>query len=65
MPTEWGGGKETVFSQPCDGPYISPSHWYRRALAVFFGICLYFSPHIPKVDTGSVPRTILNIVELK
>ena len=37
------GGKETVFSQPCDGPYISPSHWYKKALAVFSGICLYFS----------------------
>lgn len=43
MPTEWEGGKETVFSQPCDGPYISPSHWYRKALAVFLGTCLYFS----------------------
>ena len=37
------GGKETVFSQTCDGPYISPSHWYKKALAVFSGICLYFS----------------------
>lgn len=64
MPTEWEEEKKQYSLSPVMA-LTSHQAIGMKGTGSVLGICLYFSLTLIKADTGSVPRTPWNIVELK